>query len=108
MSLETVKADLNIIFGAIKDAESSLTDGFQTTDLITLVPVATQIPTVIKSWKEAKTEIGQIDATQIADLQAFIGTNLELKNSKTKEEIMSAINFVFAGYTLIESFKKAA
>lgn len=108
MATTALKNLVKVITDGVVTGEKQLADGFQVTDLFALIPIASQIPAVIASGPELKTEWNERTETTLPEILAEFKDDLVLTDKSLEAKIEKAVAFVFAGADLYDSFQKPA
>lgn len=98
---------LDAVSNGVNTVDAQLKDGFQTTDLFALIPVASMVPGVISdkaaivsAW-EARTE---------ADLNEWVTyakTKIDLHDDNTEKKVEAVLGFIIAGVIVFDTFKSS-
>jgi len=108
MPTDALKNLVHVVADAINTGEKQLADGFQTSDLFALIPIASQIPAVIASGGEMRKEWNERTEETLPEILAEFKGGLVLGNKPLEAKIEKAVAFVFAGADLYEEFQKKA
>lgn len=98
---------LDIVSQAVNTVDIELKDGFQTSDLFGLIPIATAVPAVIAdkvaisaAWKERTTET-------LAEWLAYAKTKIQLQSADAEKKAEAILSLAVAAIDIYDIFSQS-
>jgi len=99
---EQLKGFLGLIIKTVNDAKEALSDGFQITDVFTLLPDLMGIPKQVENWPQVLEGLKNLNDESRNEIREFIYSGLE-GTEKLKQIASRAADFAISGYLLEEA-----
>lgn len=105
VGVENLKRLIKFGCDVTKQLSDSLADGYQWTDLLSLVDELSQIPGVVAALPQVKAELADLSPEERTELHAYLVEEFDLPNDKVEAFIENALSFALAALALIEQWK---
>lgn len=103
--IENLKKVVKFACDFTKQAATSLSDGWQWTDVFAFVDEMATVPGVIKSLPVVKKELADLSIAERAELYSYLELEFDIPNDKVEAFIEHSIQFTLSALALIDEFK---
>jgi hypothetical protein len=107
LGIEKLKVAAKLLISFGQKIESTSKDGFQIVELFSFLGELSQIPAIFADKDEIVAEFKDLDATERAELVAYIETELTLENKKVEAIIEKSLGVLISILQLVDSLKTA-
>ena len=104
--IEKLKEAVAVIYNSVNTADSTLADGFQVTDLFSILLQLSPLPQVIQAKDDLKNQWKDLSDEEIPVLIAYFNAGLSLKNKELQGRIQKAASAIGAVAIAIRAFSK--
>lgn len=105
VGVENLKRLVKFGCDVTKQLSDSLSDGYQWTDLLSLVDELSQIPGVVQSLPQVKAELADLSPAERTELHGYLVQEFDIPNDDVEAFIENALSFVLSALALVEQWK---
>lgn len=105
LGIENLKKVVGTLITLAQTAETSLADGFQTSDLFAFIPVLSGIPDLLKNKDAIVQEFKDLTADETKELVDYVEQNFTIANKKVEDIIVAALDAGVSLFILVEKIK---
>lgn len=105
VGVENLKRLVKFGCDVTKQLSDSLADGYQWTDLLSLVDELSQIPGVVQSLPQVKAELADLSPAERTELHAYLVEEFDLPNDKVEAFVENSVAFAISALALVEQWK---
>lgn len=105
LGIETIKTDVLFLVDTATKVKAAIASKFSYLDDIAILANFSQLPGILAKKDELLAEIKDLTVAEENELIAFIESNLNIPNLRTKAIIFAALELVPSIFNLVEAFK---